>query len=96
MIEAQAAGLKCFTSADFVPSEAKVTDLLEYISLTNSPEYWAERVVNAIDYERKDVFKEIARNNYDIKNLVKEIESIYIEMNKNLIRSIPVINKNEL
>lgn len=42
LIEAQTAGLPCVTSKDVVPQEAKVTELLEYVSLDEMPERWAE------------------------------------------------------
>lgn len=33
IIEAQAAGLKCIVSADVIPQEVKITDLVEFVSL---------------------------------------------------------------
>jgi len=45
LIEAQATGLRCFTSMN-VPNETKVTDLIEYISLKKSEKYWARRIIN--------------------------------------------------
>lgn len=75
LIEAQAAGLKAFTSKDVVPLTAKATDLLEYISLEKSPEEWAEAVLSFKSYERKDVSDIIKGTDYDIKNQVEVLQS---------------------
>ena len=48
-VEAQCAGLPCFASADAVPPEAKVTDLLHYVSLKESAEQWAQEIRDAIE-----------------------------------------------
>ena len=42
-IEAQASGLPTFAS-DVVPIETKVTDLIEYIPLSNTVEQWSDRI----------------------------------------------------
>ena len=42
-IEAQASGLPCLVS-DALPSEVKVTDLLDYILLENGADYWASHI----------------------------------------------------
>ena len=44
LIEAQAAGLPCYTSEKVVPQEAKVSDLLMYIPLEDGPKMWAEQI----------------------------------------------------
>lgn len=79
LIEAQASGLKCFTSKDAVPMEAKVTDLLSYISLKDGAKVWAKEILKYKDgYERNNTFNEIVKNNYDIKNNAKWLEEFYL------------------
>ncbi len=79
LIEAQASGLKSFTSGSVVPDEAQVTNLLEYISLEESAQYWAEKVLECEnEYERRDMQDEIIRAGYDISTTVKWLEEFYI------------------
>lgn len=44
LIEAQTAGLPCVTSADVVPQDAKVTELLTYVPLAANASQWARTV----------------------------------------------------
>lgn len=80
-IEAQAAGLKTLCS-DGVPQATKITNLLEYMPLKESPERWAEKILSYNNgYERKDMSEEIKRAGYDIKTSAKQLESIYLSCN---------------
>lgn len=84
LIEAQAAGLKCIASSNVIPKESKVTPLLEFYSLKNSPKKWAEEIYIQKEYKRKNTIKEIRNSGYDIKTSVKDIEKLYLEFEKNL------------
>lgn len=76
-IEAQTAGLKTLC-ADTIPEEAKITDLIEFMSLTDTPEKWAERILSYNDgYERRNMLDEIKKNGYDIKQSAAQLEEIY-------------------
>ena len=79
LIEAQASGLKCFTSKDLVTTEAKVTDLLEYIPLNEKPEVWAQKILD-FDYEKKreDKYREIVDEKWDIHSNVKWLTDFYL------------------
>ncbi len=78
-IEAQAAGLKTICS-DAVPKEAQITDLLEYMSLSDSPKKWAEKILSYSNgYERKNMSNEIKLAGYDIAGSAKQLEELYIE-----------------
>lgn len=78
LIEAQATGMKCFTSKDVVPNNAKVTELLTFISLEDNLEKWVEKIVNC-NYERKVCDKEIEQKGYDIKNTAKQLQEFYLK-----------------
>lgn len=78
LIEAQAAGLKCFTSKDVVPKEAKVSNLLEYISLKNSSKIWADIILKT-DLEKKNVISEIKNRGYSIEFTAKKLERFYMK-----------------
>ncbi len=78
-IEAQTAGLKTICS-DAIPKEAQITELLEYMSLSDSPEKWAEKILSYnTGYERKNMFAEIKVAGYDIADSAKQLEELYIE-----------------
>lgn len=83
LIEAQAAGIRCFTSTA-VPKEARVTDLLSYLSLNEGPVYWANEILKYKDgYKKCDTSNEIIENNFDIVKNAKWLEEFYInEYNK--------------
>ena len=47
LLEAQATGLTCIASKDVIPEEVKVTPQLQFVSLEESAEVWADRILNA-------------------------------------------------
>ncbi|MCL2773488.1 MAG: glycosyltransferase family 1 protein [Oscillospiraceae bacterium] len=78
LIEAQASGLHSIASADVVPESAKVTDLLEYIPLEESPVYWAKKVLQYENgYERKNMQEKIIKAGFDIKETTKWLQEFY-------------------
>lgn len=77
LIEAQATGMKCYTSKDVVPKEAKITELLEYISVNESSDAWAMQILEK-DNKRMDKCEEIRTKKYDIYSTGKELEEFYI------------------
>ncbi len=77
LIEAQAAGLKSFAS-DIIPKEAKVTNLLEFLSLNQEANNWATRVLEEINYERRNTHKEIMQCGYDIYETTLWLENFYL------------------
>nr|WP_321302571.1 glycosyltransferase family 1 protein [uncultured Trichococcus sp.] len=80
LIEAQASGLHSLTSADVVPSEAKVTELLEYIPLDTSCEEWAKAVLKYQNgYIRGNTYDQIKSAGYDIGELAKKLEDYYLK-----------------
>lgn len=85
LLEAQASGLKCFTSKDVVPLDVKVTNLLEYISLNSSSDIWANKILEyKFGYERKDTSKEIINSGYDIKSQSNWFQKFYIDLYKSI------------
>lgn len=77
LIEAQTAGLPCFTSKDVVPQEAKVTNLLEFIELEAGAEEWAKKMCDKVNSERSNYIRIIKENGYDIRDTVAQLEMIY-------------------
>ena len=87
-IEAQASGLPTLCS-DKVPHEAKVTDLLRFLSIDNV-KIWCDeilklqKIVMSDKYSRKDTCKDIVEAGYDITAVAKWLENFYIEHSKSI------------
>jgi glycosyltransferase involved in cell wall biosynthesis len=80
LVEAQAAGLPCFTS-EMVPREAAVTDLVEFISLSRGAEYWASRILRYKDgYVRRNTYNDIRKASYDVQQNAEWLENYYVNM----------------
>lgn len=77
LIEAQAAGLKCFVSDEVISKEVAITDLIEFISLNKDAKFWAEKILSAYPYERKIQAQLIKQNGYDIEGEIKNIEEFF-------------------
>lgn len=75
-VEAQAAGLKCYLS-DVIAKEVRITDLVNFISLNESPKTWAKQILSNRNYIRKDMTDQIKKSGYDIKMEIRKIERIY-------------------
>lgn len=79
LIEAQATGLPCLTSKDVVPEEVKVTEQLQFISLNESTDRWAELAIKSNDfYKRVSKTEEIRKAGYDIIEAAKKLEKFYL------------------
>ena len=81
LIESQVNGIKTITS-DVVPREACVSDLIDFIPLTTSPEEWAKIIVKNVD--RKDRIKEIEKVGYSLKIEAVKLQNRYLDMYKEL------------
>ena len=78
LIEAQACGLPCFTSADVVPSEVQVTDILQFISLNDTAKHWANEIVSFKYDERCSKTEEIVKAGYSIKEESKRVLGLLV------------------
>lgn len=65
LVEAQAAGLKCFVS-DTVTREARATELVTYLSIKESAGEWAERIDASASYERRDTGQTMRDAGFDV------------------------------
>lgn len=81
-VEAQAAGLPTYISADVVAGEVKVTDLVEFISLNKTAQEWADIIINGqINIEeRRDTSREIMEKGFDIGTTARWLEEFYSEV----------------
>lgn len=76
MVEAQTAGLPCCISAN-VPRETAITDLVEFISLEQGPEFWAERILHRANEPRRNMMREMERSGFDVSATSKWLEDFY-------------------
>ena len=76
-IEAQASGIKVFAS-DVIPKEVKITDLVQFISLNQSPTEWSKIILENIKYERKSTFEKIVDSGYEISTIAKKLQKMYL------------------
>lgn len=81
VVEAQATGLPCVI-ADTISKEVQVSPLVEFHSLSDTPELWAERCLTLAGEhrsKRKSPIDEIRAAGYDIDESVKWLEDYYIK-----------------
>jgi glycosyltransferase involved in cell wall biosynthesis len=77
LVEAQAAGLACVVS-DAITAETDVTGKLQFISLKQSAEQWAEQIVNG-PRERTDTSAAMREKGYDTSTMAKWLSDYYME-----------------
>jgi glycosyltransferase involved in cell wall biosynthesis len=77
-IEAQAAGLPCIIS-DKIPIECKKTDLVQVVSLKETPEKWANIAMDVAGFQRRNTYEEIRTAGFDIVENVRWLQEFYIE-----------------
>lgn len=78
-IEAQCSGLPCFIS-NYVPNEANICNTNK-ISLKQSAKYWASYILEKNkNFVRKDCSAFIKKAGFDIKDVAKQIEEIYLNL----------------
>lgn len=82
-IEAQASGLPCIFS-DTITKEVGITENTEFLSLKESPAFWAKRVLNYRGTERKSCRSILAKAGYDIQQTSDIVERLYLDVYEKL------------
>lgn len=85
LVEAQASGLKIFAS-DSITKEVNLTNEIDFLSLNESAEYWADRILHSIPYDRKDNYDVIKLKSYDINENARYLQSFYIKLLQSLLK----------
>lgn len=78
LVEAQAAGLKCYVS-DTVTREAKATDLVTYLSIEQPAGEWAKKIDESASYERHDTCQTMRDAGFDVKAQAAAYRMFYQE-----------------
>lgn len=81
LVEAQASGLPCCVSSS-VPREAAITDLVQFRSLEDSAEQWADWALAYCHTPRRDRQLELQNAGYDISETARWLEKYYLEVMK--------------
>ena len=81
IVETQAAGLPSLIS-DKVPIECKVTNFVRQIKLTEPPEFWAKKIIEAAKMERHNTYDEIKTSGYDVKENANMMQQFYLNVLK--------------
>lgn len=74
LIEAQCSGLRCIASNQ-VPNEAKISNLISFVPLDNSPLHWATYISQMPNVDRHDY--KLTCNEYDINYAAKRLMNFY-------------------
>lgn len=77
LVEAQASGLLCLASNN-IPNETEVSDLIEYLPLEE--EEWVNKLLNVKKKTRVSDIEKIRNHGYDIKDAIKKVEMLYMNM----------------
>lgn len=82
LVEAQTAGLPCVIS-DRIPSDSiLVEELVDVMSLSDSPEKWAGRILERATEPHRDTQDQIREKGFDIEENAKWLEEFYLEHSK--------------
>lgn len=89
VVEAQAAGLPCLIS-DAITEQVKATDLVEFMSLEQNAEKWAEKLQRMLSAkparEEKRLINDISKTYYDVNEQVKWYEKFYLTGDATVVR----------
>jgi glycosyltransferase involved in cell wall biosynthesis len=80
LVEAQAAGLRCFVSTAVSTETVAVQSLVSQLSLAAGPEYWAEAILRQIDAPSPVCQEEALRaveNHFDIRRNAAQLVEFY-------------------
>lgn len=80
LVEAQAAGLPTITSAEVVPNDVAVTNLLHFCSLDAPAKEWADTVLSARSTVRMDRKQEIVDSGFDCVRNAVIMEKLYTDL----------------
>lgn len=78
-VEAQATGLPVVTSTAVTP-ELPIEDLATYVPLSDSPETWADTVIEHATLPRRNTTEEMIACGYDVQVAAAELQRRYEEM----------------
>lgn len=76
VVEAQTSGLRCLMS-DSICTEVMATELVQAMSIKESPEKWAEYIVDTQEYERAGHKEQMEKAGFDVKAQAEIMTGFY-------------------
>ncbi len=81
--ESQAVALHS-VSSDKIPEEVKMTEYADFLSLKDSEEIWAKKILEFSDgYTRRNTHVDLIKNGYEIKSAARDLEEYYFSLINN-------------
>lgn len=77
LIEAQASKLPCVVS-DTVTKAAELSNALSFVLLDDDTDKWCSEIEKLVLINRNDIDNSAVIENFDIKNIAKKLEKIYL------------------
>lgn len=77
LVEAQASKLPCVVS-DTVTKNVELSNALSFVSLDDGTDKWCAEIEKMASLKRNDVDNSAVIENFDIKNIAKKLEKIYL------------------
>lgn len=76
LLEAQAAGLNCFTTKEVVPTSTNLTGHVCFIDADTEPEQWAEEILR-IGFEHYDEIDTLLTSDYTVDKSAKKLMEVF-------------------
>ena len=80
-VEAQASGLRGILS-DAITTETAMTSLMEFRSVQEIAEVWADRIMACGHYERQNTLVQMQKAGFDVKSLAKQLQDFYLRVSE--------------
>lgn len=80
-VEAQASGLRGILS-DAITTETAMTSLMEFRSVQEPAEVWADRIMACGHYERQNTLVQMQKAGFDVKSLAKQLQDFYLRVSE--------------
>lgn len=75
LVEAQAAGIPCIVS-NTVSSDSKLTDLIEFVDLNESPVIWANKALYYKEYKKVSKRNQLFEKGYTIESFEEKVNTL--------------------
>lgn len=79
-VEAQASGLPTIFSSN-ITKEVQILKSVEFLSLKSPKNIWSNAIEKLKELDRENAYKQVIKQGFDIKETVKRIEKIYLDIN---------------
>ena len=82
LVEAQASGLPCVVSSA-VSREADLTGLIQFVDLNETPDVWADKIIQARGSLRVNTYLKMLEAGYSMEDTARRVSSILEDELKN-------------